>query len=242
MRQDGLIVIHGEAAGVSAIPEGGLLVIHVVLFDLDGTLNDSERLGSMAYHAAIEAVVGRGPTEEERIFLMGKPFSALSELFPGYEEAIARRTLAIYEQRNHEIQPYPGVLDLVAHLRRVGIRLGVVTSKVERNALKELRVTGLADAFEAVLTEADTPVHKPDPYPIQLALSQMGVTAVQALYVGDQGTDMEAAAAAGVASVAALWGEGRLERLAPYRPTFVARFPQDLARLVDASSVETAQD
>ncbi|WDL96689.1 HAD family hydrolase [Alicyclobacillus sp. ALC3] len=202
------------------------------LFDLDGTLHDSESLGSKAYSVAIQTVLGRKLSEEERIQLMGKPFSVLSELFPGQEGLIVEQTLSFYEQRNHEIEAYPGVSEVLEHLKARNYRMGVVTSKLKRNALKELRCTGLIDNFEVILTQEDTVVHKPDPLPLLVAAQKMGLTPAECFYIGDQPTDIEASNAAGMRSIAALWGEGQLSRMSPFQPEFIAQTPADVFTIV----------
>jgi putative hydrolase of the HAD superfamily len=78
-------------------------------------------------------------------------------------------------------------------------RLGVVTNGIDRVQRSRLAVSGLAPFFEVVVTSQGSGFAKPDPRILQVALDALGVSAAQALYIGDDPpTDGGAATAAGV--------------------------------------------
>jgi pyrophosphatase PpaX len=92
--------------------------------------------------------------------------------------------------------------------------------------------TGL-DRFMTVNIGADScHLHKPDPFPVQLAIEKLGYASAEAIFVGDSPHDIASGNAAGVATVAALWGPFTREQLAPYHPTrFIERIT-DLPRII----------
>ena len=110
--------------------------------------------------------------------------------------------------------------------------LGIVTAKLRENAENELRNTGLLPFFEAVLAKEDCLDFKPSPVPLLQLSEKLNLQPNLCLYVGDQPTDIQATHAANMTSVAALWGEGKLERLSPLNPTFLINNPNQLIELL----------
>jgi len=207
-----------------------------IFFDLDGTLIDSEGLGTEAYNYGIQKVLNREMNETEKQFLLGKPFNALDIVFPflssSEKEEIIKETLVYYRKYNHLIEEYHGIREMIKTLHENGFKLGIVTSKLKQNAETELRNTGLFSFFEAVLAKEDCLDFKPSPVPLLQLAEKLNIQPKQCLYVGDQPTDIQAAHAANMTSVAALWGEGKLGRLSPLDPTFLLNNPNQLIEIV----------
>lgn len=188
------------------------LPLRAVLFDLDGTLVDSapdlcnavNRVLDEAGHpqvalARLRQVVSKGG----RAMLA----MALPDLPEAEREAYLAPFLASYgEALAVDSVTFPGVPELLAALEARGIRWGIVTNKPEGLARGVVAGFGWS-ARCAVLVGGDTlPQRKPAPEPLLLACDRLGIAPGEALYVGDDRRDIEAARAAGMASVAALWG------------------------------------
>ncbi|MBD0382882.1 HAD family hydrolase [Paenibacillus sedimenti] len=207
-----------------------------VLFDLDGTLINSEGLGTEAYNYGVQKVLSRELNETDKQYLLGKPFKALDDIFPflspSEKEKIIEETLDYYKNYNHQIKEYPGIRKTIKILNENGLKLGIVTAKLKQNAEKELRNTGLFPFFEVVLAKEDCHEFKPSPVPLLQLAEKLNLHPNQCLYVGDQPTDIQATHAANMTSVAALWGEGKLERLSPLNPTFLFNNPKQLIELL----------
>ncbi|MNW41249.1 Pyrophosphatase PpaX [compost metagenome] len=207
-----------------------------VFFDLDGTLINSEGLGTEAYNYGIKKVLTRELNETEKQFLLGKPFKALDTVFPflssSEKEEIIEETLVYYRKYNHLIEEYPGIREMLKILHENGFKLGIVTSKLKQNAETELRNIGLFSFFEVVLSKEDCLDFKPSPIPLLQLAEKLNIQPNQCLYVGDQPTDIQATHAANMTSVAALWGEGKLERLSPLNPTFLFNEPNQLIEVL----------
>ena len=203
-----------------------------VLFDLDGTLIDTiELLLSSARHT-FEGWHRRVPTQDEWIAGIGTPLVAQLRAYAENEEEVAA-LLARYHAYQHEhhdrlTRHYAGAPDLLTELVRRGHRLGVVTSKASAIARRSLAHVGLEHYFTAIIGFDETTRHKPDPAPVFLALERLGVSADRAVFVGDSPHDVHAGNAAGVMTVAALWGPFDRETLAAARPN---HFIESLAEL-----------
>lgn len=210
-----------------------------ILFDLDGTLQDSEKLAIEAQRVGFRAVLNREATEDELNQLKGKPIAKVIRiLYPEHGSQIFEYAGRYYDANCGNIALYEGVREMLEKLAQAGYPLGIVSSKRKGYVMRELEANGLLSFFKCIIGQEDTAEHKPNPAPLLLAASELGVPCVECLYIGDQATDMLAASAAGMASGAALWGEGERERLASGHPDQYFATPQSVVTtLADAPHV-----
>ena len=184
----------------------------LVLFDLDGTLLDSapDMLATVNVMrgargiapmplAAIRPFVSRGARA-----MAGAAFPAWSD-----EEILAAvpEFLAIYAQElGQHGAAFAGIEALLAAIEADGGRWGIVTNKPEKLARDLLPMLGW-DTRSAILIGGDTLAErKPHPLPLTHAAEVLGVAPSRCTYIGDDRRDIDAARAAGMASIAALWG------------------------------------
>jgi pyrophosphatase PpaX len=207
-----------------------------VLFDLDGTLVDSIDLliASMEYSFAGRE---RRPSVPEWIALIGTPLDAmLARWGDGPADVELLRARYREHQLTHHdamIRLYPGMVETVRALHAAGHPLAVVTSKLEVGARRALKFAKIEECFRAVVGIDHTTKHKPDPEPVWYALDRLGMPRERAMFVGDSTHDMHAGRAAGVYTVAALWGPYTRAQLEPTAPdAYIASF-DELAPLVD---------
>jgi pyrophosphatase PpaX len=201
------------------------------LFDLDGTLIDSQELILDSFRYATRTVLGAQPDDDELRRGIGQPLIAqMRSIAP----ARADELFDVYVAHNRErtadlLRSYPGVPEMLDRLSAVGRRLGVVTSKMRPSQELAFRTLDIKQAFEVIVTVEDTPLHKPHPEPILHALELMGADAADTVYVGDSPFDMRAARAAGVLSAAATWGIFTREELEAEEPDVFYASPDEVA-------------
>jgi phosphoglycolate phosphatase len=186
--------------------------VRAVLFDLDGTLADT----ALDLIAAVNRVLveeGRRPlpASDLRPLVSKGGRALLARAFPDDTdnvcEALLPRFLAAYaEGLAVHTRPFEGVERLLADIESRGWPWGIVTNKPEGLAVGVVAGLGWSARAGALVGGDTLPVRKPSPEPLWLAASQLGVDPVHCLYVGDDARDIEAAKAAGMPSVAALWG------------------------------------
>ena len=138
-----------------------------------------------------------------------------------------------YNVANHDLlaRPFEGTGEVIAELRRRGYLIGVVTSKGRALGLRGLGLCSLDGLIDSAVFLEDTKAHKPDPEPILTALGRLGKPSHAAAYVGDSQHDLVAARAAGVLSVAALWGPSPRADLERERPDVMAESITDLLEI-----------
>jgi len=192
-----------------------------VLFDLDGTLIDSIELLLSSTRHAFEGR-SRAPSTEEWVRGIGTPLVEQLRQFADTEEDVAYLVARYrrYQHQHHDrlTRCYDHVPDVVAQLSEGGHPLAVVTSKASAIAHQSLAFVGLDQYFPVVVGYDETTRHKPDPEPVMVALSRLGVSTDHAVFVGDSPHDIHAGNAAGVITVAALWGPFDRETLAAANP------------------------
>ncbi len=184
----------------------------VVLFDLDGTLLDSapDMLATVNVMRARRGVPPM-PLAALRPFVSRGARAMASAAFPDWDaqavEAAVPEFLAAYrEELGRHCAAFDGIETLLAAIEAEGGRWGIVTNKPEGLALDLLPMLGW-QARCAVLVGGDTlAARKPHPLPLLHAAEALGVTPADCTYVGDDRRDIESARAAGMPSIAALWG------------------------------------
>lgn len=207
-----------------------------VLFDLDGTLIDSiELILNSARHAFLGRP-GRVPTDAEWVAGIGKPLNTMFREWAADEHDVAALIgrYREYQLANHDrlVRCYDTVVDTVDELRRHGHPVAIVTSKTSWLARRGLEHVGLAAHFDVIVGCDSCERHKPDPQPVLVALDQLGCAPEEAVFVGDSIYDITAGNAAGVTTIAALWGPFSREVLAESQPAHCIERMSDLPGLL----------
>jgi pyrophosphatase PpaX len=207
--------------------------IRAVLFDLDGTLIDSERLILASYRHTMREHLGHVPPEDTWRATIGQPLVVQMKMFADREDQVSAMigTYVDHNLANHDdyVSPFPGVRPLVEAIRRSGRVLGIVTSKKRRATHMGLARCDLpTEWFAAIVTADDVERYKPEPEPVLEALDRLEISGSEALFVGDSTHDMRCGRAAGVLTAAALWGPYTRAQLEPTEPDVWLEEPGDL--------------
>lgn len=210
--------------------------IRAVLYDFDGTLADSTELIMRCYRHTMATHLGQAPPDEAWLAGFGTPLETQIARF-ARSESEHHAMLATYRAHQDEwhdtlLTPFPGAAETVAELARRGIALALVTSKLRRSTLRGMDLCGITDHFPVIITPEDVRSPKPDPEPVLAALDRLGVSASEAVFVGDSPHDMASGRAAGTRTAAALWGPFPREALLAERPDVLLHRQQDVLDLV----------
>ena len=182
--------------------------IAAVVFDMDGTLLDTEPLYRDAIYAAC-AEQGFDMTEDLHLAQVGIPtdvarklfHDAFGDAFP-YERFHTRMHEIMHEiETERGVSHKQGARDLLVLLKAQGIPAAVVTSTVRPAAPMRLERAGLIELFDLVITRNDTEHGKPHPEPFLTAAARLGVAPEACLAVEDSPNGVRAARAAGMMTV-----------------------------------------
>ena len=179
------------------------LPLQAVLFDMDGTLVDTERL----WWEAVERVAGRALTEADRPDVLGRPVehtAAWLATATGTPAADLADTLhrEFADRVRTGVVPRPGALDLLDALAREGVPTALVTASPRAVAEVVLEALGGASRFAVSVTADDTEHTKPAPDPYLAACRALGVDPARCVAVEDTETGVRSAEAAGCAVLA----------------------------------------
>lgn len=179
-----------------------------VLFDLDGTLVDTNQLIIASFQQTLAEKLGLQVTPPEIVRYFGEPLDATMKRYAGdrWEELVAY--YRSYNQMHHDnlICRIDGIPEMLERLRERGVRRGVVTSKYTELARRGARCCGVEELLEDFVGKDMTEKHKPDPTPVLYALERLGIeTGPHVLMVGDSPYDVLAGKAAGVKTCAVGW-------------------------------------
>ncbi|WP_172198197.1 pyrophosphatase PpaX [Saccharibacillus qingshengii] len=202
--------------------------IQTVLFDLDGTIIDTNQL---IIDSFMNAVTGTPLTRETIIPHMGTTLQNQLRIFSGLEDVRElEQAYRKYNLAHHDsmVKPFPHVQQVVRDLHEAGIRLGVVTTKIRPTTMKVLEMFDLYRYMDAIVTVTDVTHPKPHAEPVLMALEKMGVDPSTALMVGDSPADIQSAQNAGVRAAAVAWSLKGEETLSTYKPDFMLHDMRDL--------------
>jgi HAD superfamily hydrolase (TIGR02253 family) len=171
-----------------------------VIFDLDNTLIDFMKMKREATRAAAFAMIDAGLIADrdnlsERLFNYyldfgiesDNAFSAfLTREFGSVDYRVLAAALNAYiEEKPKHLEPYPGVVETLAGLKALGLRLAVVTDGLRLKAWMRLVAAGLDRYFDVVVTYDDTGKKKPAREPFLKARESLNVESGECLMVGD---------------------------------------------------------
>ena len=195
----------------------------LIVFDLDGTLVDSQAhiLASMA--GAFAALGRPAPSRDEALSIVGLSLPvALRRLAPDVSEDEADAMVEAYKATFQGIRLsgeaasplYPQTRETLEGLRRdQALLMGLATGKSRRGLDYLVEAHDLAPYF-ATQQVADDHPSKPHPSMLQRALQETGVDASRAVMVGDTEFDIEMGRAAGFRTIGVSWGYHPMARLA----------------------------
>jgi HAD superfamily hydrolase (TIGR01509 family) len=179
-----------------------------VLLDVDGTLIDSndahatcwvETLTAAGYHvpfSRIRELIGKGGDK------LLPDAVGLEKDSPEYTALVQRRSALFKDRFLPHLKPFPRARDLVQELGARGFRLVVASSATAEEIHALLAVADVRDLVQDVKSSRDAAHSKPDPDIVVAALKAAGCAPSQAIMLGDTPYDIEAAANAGVTTIA----------------------------------------
>ena len=177
-----------------------------LLFDLDGTLSETDSLHLPTW---VEALLPHGIEVDEAFYrenISGRANAEIvGDLLPDLSEREGREIVeakeAGFRGRAGELEPLPGLLDFLVTVKERGVKTGLVTNAPRENVGAVLAALGLEDFFDAVVPAEEVRAAKPDPEPYLTALEKLGAEPGEALAFEDSLSGIRSAVDAGVPTV-----------------------------------------
>jgi pyrophosphatase PpaX len=209
------------------------MTIQTILFDLDGTILDSNELIYASFDHTFKQY-NYSFTREEILNFNGPP---LLESFSKIDPDRAEMMIETYREHNHAkhneyVKLFPNVIETIETLKNNHFKIGIVTAKMRTSVDLGLALTGLDRFFETIITIDDVVHPKPHPESVIKAMAELKGDIDSTLMIGDNYHDILAGQNAGVRTAGVAWSSKGKEFLASYQPTYMLNDMKDLLGIV----------
>jgi len=202
----------------------GIMNLRCIIFDMDGTLTETNRLIFDSFNFIVQKYKGRTLPDHEITALFGPPEEgALVQIVGEDRLGRAMEEYLEYYRSNHRrlARLVPGMKEVLEDIRAKGRHTALFTGKGVHTTTITLQEFGLTGYFDFVVTGNDVQHHKPSAEGILKILRHFQVEAHEAVMVGDAVADVKAAREAGVPIAAVLWDSYGKERVLRMKTDFV---------------------
>lgn len=184
----------------------------LAVFDIDGTLIDTERTGVLSLMRTISELMGIDMPYEKAYNYFGIPSAKVAGML-GYsgDADFGDRWEQNFIALAHLITPFPGVLEMMSAVRKAGIKTGIVTSRSRFELEYDKMLAKMLHCFDEVVCAEDTQHHKPSPDPLLECIRRVSercgqpLSPADCLYLGDTEHDWKCACGAGCDFALADW-------------------------------------
>lgn len=181
-----------------------------IVFDVDGTLIDTEFAVLHSLQDILKDVLGQKFSLKELEFTLGiTGENALKQL----KVTDIQKTLELWNEKlelyKDKVVVFEGIKDLLQALTKREYQLGIVTSKTRNEYKVEVTPFELDKYFDIIICADDTSNHKPNPEPLLKYIELSQVDLKEIIYIGDSVYDYECATSANIDFAFAKWGNKR---------------------------------
>lgn len=216
--------------------------IDLILYDLDGTIQDSVPLIVESFRKAYEIVLGECTRSEADLkSYIGRP---LRDSFERHDKETADKLTGAYlsynEKRMREgaISLFPGIEEGLAKIKAMGLRQGIVTAKRHDSAMVTIGMLDIAKYFDVMIFSDDTKRSKPHGDPLIEAAKRLGTDDMsRVLYVGDAASDLLCARDCGASFALVGWTMMPMDELMSLEPDHVISSLDEIPCIIKGSEL-----
>lgn len=213
-------------------------MIKTILFDLDGTLlNTLTDLANCVNYALNANQLPQRTTAEIRAFLGNGIRNLIEKSVPrdtttALTDKVFQAFKAYYLEHSLDFTaPYEGIRELLAILKKRGVKMGIISNKVDA-AVQQLNRQFFETYMDIAIGEREGVRRKPAPDSLLFAMEALNATAETTLYVGDSEVDYETAKAAHLRCALVTWGFRDESELRTLNADFYINKAEELVELV----------
>ncbi|MGL4850856.1 MAG: pyrophosphatase PpaX [Clostridium sp.] len=213
-------------------------MIKAVLFDLDGTLIDTNELVYRGFNYIFNEKLNLNYDKKKIGENYGRPlevsFSKVSQNDEEMLELIKEYRSFVLEIHDDLCTAFIGAKELLEYLKKKNILIGIVTSKKGDVATRGLKVTGLLEYIDVLVSPECTNEHKPSGQPIEYALEKLGILKEEAMMVGDSPYDILSGKNARVKTCGVSYTEVDVESLKETKPDYYIEHLKEIENIIES--------
>jgi pyrophosphatase PpaX len=216
------------------MPAGGESLIKAVLFDLDGTLIDTNDLIIQSFKHTYRKHLNKDVPDSEIVVHFGEPLLATLARYDEANADILIQTYRAYNEAIHDdlTKEIVGVKQTLKELKTLGIKIGVVTSKRRELAERGLKLFNLYELMEVIITPEDTAKHKPEAEPVLKACELLNILPEEAIMVGDSHYDILCGKNAGTKSCLVKYTALPVDKIMEHNPEYAVDEIKDILEII----------
>lgn len=211
--------------------------IDTILFDLDGTLLDTNELIIQTFLHTAEVYFPGEYDREKVMTFYGETLETTYGRIARDDEMVNEmiKTYHAFNSARHDemVGTFDGVYEVLEKLHAAGYKMAIVSSKRRDMAIRGLKLFDIEKFFDVVVTADCVDNPKPHAEPIRMALEKLGKMAESAIMIGDNHHDIESGKNANVKSVCVGWTLHDIEMMRSYNPDFIINTMHDLLEILD---------
>ena len=210
--------------------------IKAVMIDFDGTLANTNEVIIKSFQHTFRTFLGHEENVDVIKASFGEPLRTTMRRRFGaeYEDEAVNVYRSFQEGRFGDlIDVFPGMDALVKKLKSQGYKVAVVTSRMEVSAMQGLKKFGLIDQLDVITTINDITKHKPDPESINVTLNALGISADEAVMIGDSRFDILCAQNAGCRSILVDWSVTGAKEREELQADYVGKSAEDILKWIN---------
>jgi len=209
-------------------------MIKAILFDLDGTIIDTNELILTSFDYVLNNYLGLNIGREEILESFGIP---LKDVMNHYAKERAEELVDEYiryslDSHDKYIKSYDHVEEGLIKLKNKGLKVAIVTSKRRGTALRGLNCFDLEKYFDVIITPEDSKKHKPDGEPVLKACESLNVNPEETIMVGDSHNDILCGKNAGSKTCLVNYTALDVEKIRTYKPDFTIDRIEDIIKII----------
>lgn len=201
----------------------------LIIFDVDGTVWDSEKDVFLAFNHTLKENVGFEITKEQFQQLAGMPLEIMFEkVLPEDKKDLSKEYEKAYKKYYIDEEHYTdattlfdGVKETIDAFRKEGFYMAVASSKPKRILNKMVAVFDLKGFSYILGTEESNFKHKPDPEIVNYIMGKLNISKEDAVIIGDSKSDIITGKNAGIDTIAVTYGYDKRENLENANPTYI---------------------
>lgn len=204
-----------------------------VLFDLDGTIINSNELVIKSFQYAFKKLLNKDIPREEVVQTFGEPLRSAMTRYDEKNSNLLVNTFRAFNESNHDkfVSKFQGVEEGLKSLKAMEVKLAVVTSKRKKMALRGLKLLDIYKYMDVIVSPEDTDKHKPLGDPALKACELLNILPTEAIMVGDSHNDILCGKNAGCKTCLVKYTALPLESLMKYEPDYIIDSIEDLAEI-----------